>query len=60
MVYQDSWLLAPLAPKGNNKFKILLVEVFSQKQKTNQILQATIEKIKFCLFKKTFSCSFRL
>ena len=27
-------------------------------QKTNQILITIVEKIKFCLFKKTVSCSF--
>ena len=41
------------APKGNSKYKILLVKIFSLKQKTNEILPAAIEKIKFCLFKKT-------
>ena len=30
------------------------------KQKANQILSRTIEKIKFCLFKKTASYSFEL
>ena len=35
--------------KGKNDFKILLKKVFSLKQKTNQILPATIEKIIFCL-----------
>ena len=43
----------PSAPKGNNEFKILHVKIFSLNQKTNQILPATIAKIKFCLFKKT-------
>ena len=45
MVYQDSWPLAPLGPKVNSKFEILLVKVFSLKQKIKQILPATIEKI---------------
>ena len=49
----------PWPPKSNCKFKISLVKIFSLKQKTNQILPATIEKVKFCLFKKTASCSFR-
>ena len=42
--------LAPLALKGNSRFEILLANIFSLKQKTNQILPATPEKIKFCLF----------
>ena len=33
-VCQDSWPLAPLVPKGNTKFEILLVKIFSLKQKT--------------------------
>ena len=45
------------APKGNSRFEILLVKIFSLKQKSRQILPATIEKIKFCLFKKITSCS---
>ena len=32
------------APKGNSIFEILLVKVFSLKQKKNQILSSTIEK----------------
>ena len=48
----------PLRPKGKSKFEILFVKIFSLKQKINQILPATIEKIKFCLFKKT-NVSFR-
>ena len=31
--------------------------MFSLKQKVNQILSATIEKINFCFFKKTVSCA---
>ena len=34
--------------------------LFSLKQKLNQILPVTKEKIKFCLVKKTASCSFKL
>ena len=49
-VYQD---LRPPALQGNSKFEILLVKIFCLKQKTSQILPATIEKIKFCFFKKT-------
>ena len=45
------------APKGNSRFEILLVKIFSLKQKSWQILPATIGKIKFCLFKKITSCS---
>ena len=48
----------PSTPKGN-KFEIIFLKLFSLKQKANQILQATIEKIKFRLFKKTSSYSFR-
>ena len=33
--------------------------MFSLKQKTNQILSATLDKIKFCLFKKAVYGSFR-
>ena len=49
----------PSAPKGNSTFEVLLVKIFSLKQKTNQILPATTEKIKFCLFKKTVHGSFK-
>ena len=35
MVYQDSWLPAPLALKGKGKFEFLLVKMFILKQKTN-------------------------
>ena len=44
MVSQDLQPLAPSNPRDYNKFNILLVKVFSLKQKTNQILPATIEK----------------
>ena len=46
-------------PKENSKFEILIAKIFSLKQKANQILSATLEKIKFCLFKKTVYGSFR-
>ena len=36
----------PLAFKGNSKVEILLVKIFSLKQKLNQILPSTIEKAK--------------
>ena len=36
--------------KDKREFQILPVKIFSLKQKTNQILPATIEKIKFCFF----------
>ena len=39
--------------KGNSKFEILIVKMFSLKQKTNQMLSETIEKINVLLFKKT-------
>ena len=44
MVYQAWRPLDPSAPRGNNKFEILLVKVFSLKQKSNQMLPVTIEK----------------
>ena len=44
MVYQAWRLLDPSAPRSNNKFEILLVKVFSLKQKSNQMLPVTIEK----------------
>ena len=53
-------VLGPSVIKGNNNFEILLIKTFSLKQKSNQILPASTEKIKFCLVKKTASCSFRL
>ena len=45
-----NWPPATSTPKGNTKCEILLEKVFSLKQKTNQILLATVENIKFCLF----------
>ena len=60
MAYQDSQPLGCLAWKSNYKFEVLLVKVFSVKQKKNQIALTTIEKIKFYPFKKTASCSLRL
>ena len=36
-----------------------LQKIFSLKQKTNQILSATLEKIKYCLFEKTVYGSFK-
>ena len=41
-----------MTPKGNSKFEILLVKILSLKQKLNQILPVTTEKIKFCLVNK--------
>ena len=38
--------------KDNNKFEILFIEIFNLKQKANQILSATIEKINFFLSRK--------
>ena len=43
-----------MAPGG----QILLAKIFSLKQKINQILPATVEKVKFCLFRKIVSYSF--
>ena len=37
---------------GKSKFVIFYVEIFSPKQKANQILPATLGKIRFRLFKK--------
>ena len=39
-------------------FEILLVKIFSLKQKTKQILPANVEEIKLYFFKKTVPCSF--
>ena len=47
----------PSVPK-DGKFEILLVKIFSLKQKINQILPATTEKIKMFLFKKSVFGSF--
>ena len=58
-VYHDSRPPPPL-PKGNKKFKILFVKMFSLKQKLNQILPVTKDKIKFCPVKKTASYWFGL
>ena len=49
----------PPALKGNVKFKTLLGQIFSLKKKINQILLATLDKIKLFLFKKTVYSSFR-
>ena len=49
-----------MTPKGNKKFKTLLVQIFSLKTKNNQILPVTIEKIDFFLSKKTVYGSIRL
>ena len=48
-VYQDS---RTPAPKSNRKLEMLLVGICSLKQKTTQILPATIEKIKLYLSRK--------
>ena len=58
MVYQDSLPPDASVRKGEIKFEILLVKIFSLKKKTNQIPTA-IEKIKFYLFNQTVSCSSR-
>ena len=47
-VYQDSQFPALSVPKGSKRFEILLVKIFTLKQ--NQILSATIKKIKSLLF----------
>ena len=38
----------------------LTLKIFSLKPKTNKILPIATIKIKFCFFKKTVLCSFRL
>ena len=38
---------------------LLFAKIFSLKQKANQILSATLEKIKYSLFKKTVYGSFK-
>ena len=48
------------APKTNRKYEILLVKTFSEKQKVNQIIQATMEKIKFCHFKPLVSLNIKI
>ena len=58
-VNQESRSPAPLPPKYNKKFEILLVKIFNLKQKQNQLLLVTLEKIKFLLLKKTVYGSFR-
>ena len=52
-VYQDSQPLFPSALKGNSKFEIVIVKIFSLKQKKqqNQIISATLEKIVYGSFK---------
>ena len=45
LVNQDSGSPATSTPKGNSKFEILLVKIFSLKK--YQILPVTIEKLKF-------------
>ena len=47
-------------PRPLVMFKILLVEIFSLKQRAGQILSATMEKSDFVSSRKTASCSFRL
>ena len=39
--------------------KLLFAKIFSLKQKANQTLSATLEKIKYCLLKKTVYGSFK-
>ena len=39
--------------------KLLFAKIFTLKQKTNQILSATLEKNRFCYFEKTVHDSFR-
>ena len=41
MASRDSRPKAPSALKGQSKFKILLIRIFSLKQKPNQILLST-------------------
>ena len=48
----------PRDPQGNSKFEILLVKIFSLKQKTQSNTSSNIEKIKLSLFEKTVYGSF--
>ena len=50
---------APSAHQSNSEFEILPVKKFGLKKTKNQMLPATIEKMKFLLFKKTVYVSFR-
>ena len=62
-IYQHSRSLATFLTAWPQKVTAnlnLLVNIFGLKQKTNEILPASLEEIKFCLFKKTALCSFRL
>ena len=47
------------AAKGKSKFEILLVKIFSLKQKIKSNTSSYYNKIKFLLFKKIFDGSFR-
>ena len=51
---QDSQPRPPpsLDSKGNTKFEILIIKMFTLKQKTNQIHPATIKKINFVSSRK--------
>ena len=40
------WAPRPSVCKGNGKFEILIAKIFSLRQKANQILSATLGKIK--------------
>ena len=46
------WAPGPSGCKDNSKFEILLAKIFSIRQKANQILSATLRKIKFVSSKK--------
>ena len=63
-VYQDSRHLGPqrqqrISNLTTFSLKTFSVKTFSLKKIQNQVLPATIEKIKFLLFKKTVYGSFR-
>ena len=53
-VYQDSRLLAHSASKGNRKFEILFVKIFSLKQKTNLTTSSYYRKSFFCSSRKQY------
>ena len=53
-VYQDSRLLAHSASKGNRKFEILFVKIFSLKQKTNLTTSSYYRKCFFCSSRKQY------
>ena len=60
MIYQNSWPLLPSAPKGKSKFEILLVRVFSLKQKNKSITSSYYRQKSFFLSSRKQPHPFRL